>query len=174
MIDFAVIEIAIFFLSVPFILYFFTSTLMFRSLTASAVSSLLLEVINEKVFGSVGTYYPGSLMFLPFFKFPIAIIFLSVFYAGVINFVSLKISGFFVNKYVSISAFLISVFSLNSISIYVEKAGIYSGYWVHRQPAGISVIHGYVYLFYLSIVLAGSLFIVSGSLKKFKKTDQHF
>jgi hypothetical protein len=95
MIDFAVIEIAIFFLSVPFILYFFTSTLMFRSLTASAVSSLLLEVINEKVFGSVGTYYPGSLMFFPFFKFPIAIIFLSVFYAGVINFVSLKISGFF-------------------------------------------------------------------------------
>jgi hypothetical protein len=56
----------------------------------------------------------------------------------------------------------------------VEKAGIYSGYWVHRQPAGISGIHGYVYLFYLSIVLAGSLFIVSGSLKKFKKTDQHF
>lgn len=174
MIDFAVIEIAIFVMSVPFILYFSTSTLMFRALVSSAAVSMFLEVINERVFGSVGTHYPRSLIFFPFFKFPIAIVFLSVFYAGLINFISLKISMFFVNKYVSMTAFLISVLVLNSSSIYVEKAGIYSGYWVHRQPAGISGIHGYVYLFYLLVVLSGSIFILSGSLKKFKKTDQHF
>jgi len=174
MIDFAVIEIAIFVLAVPFILYLITSSLMFRSIAASSLVSIILEIVNERSFPVVGTFYPKSLLFFPFFKFPVAIVLLAVLYAGTINIISLKISGLFVNKYLSILSFLISVFILNSSSIYLEKAGIYSGYWVHRQAAGISGIHGFVYLFYLSIVLAGSIFIISGSLKKFKRSDQHF
>lgn len=174
MIDFAVIEITIFVLSIPFILYFITSSLMFRVLISSAAVSIMLEIVNERFFPLEGTYYPKSLIFFPFFKFPVAIVFLAVLYAGLINLIALKISGIFVKKILSMITFLISVLVLNSAAIYVEKAGIYSGYWVHRQPAGISGIHGYIYLFYLLIVLTGSLLIVAGSFKKFKKTDQHF
>ncbi|HQO93078.1 MAG TPA: hypothetical protein PLX56_12195 [bacterium] len=174
MVDFAVIEITIFVLSVPFVLYFITSSLMVRALAASAAVSIMLEIVNERFFPLEGTYYPKSLIFFPFFNFPVAIIFLAVLYSGLINLISLKISEIFVKKILSVITFFVSVLVLNSLSIYIERAGIYSGYWVHRQPAGISGIHGYVYLFYSLIVLAGSLFIVSGSLKKFKKTDQHF
>jgi hypothetical protein len=174
MVDFAIIEIAIFVVSVPFILYFATSSLMFRSLAASAVVSFALEVVNELVFAAQGTYYPKSLIFMPFFKFPVAIVFLSVLYAGIINITALKISGLFLNRYLSIISFFIAVLILNSASIYVESAGIHSGYWAHSNPESVSMIQKHIYLFYLAVVLPGSIFIAADFLKKFKKTDQHF
>lgn len=172
--NFVIVEIVIFFLSIPFILYFASSSLISRTMIASAFVSIAFEIINELVFPFQGTYYPDSLFFFPYFKFPVAIVLLSVFYAGIINILALKISGLFINRFMSVLLFFISIFILNLTSITVENTGIISGYWIHRKAVDISSIHGFVYLFYLLIVLAGSVFVVTGFLKKFKKSDQHF
>lgn len=171
MVDFAVIEISIFVVSVPFILYFASSSAMFRAMMASAVVSFTLEIVNEKGFSMQGTYYPKSLFFMPFFKFPVAIILLSVLYAGIINIAAFKVSRLFMNRVVSAISFFVAVLLFNISALYVENAGIYSRYWVHSNADGIPLIQKHIYFFYLLVVLAGSVFVISGSLKKSKRTD---
>lgn len=155
-------EIIIFAVTIPFLWYFWAKTKIGKPLPASMFTAAVFEIVNETVFAKVGTFYPEVLVPFPFFKFPLAIILLGGFYSGIINFAALKISKFFKNRYLSLSVFLFSLVSINTISILVEKAGIYSGFWQHRQPGGISNIYFEVYVYYLLIVLPASVFIASG------------
>ncbi|MGI6395232.1 MAG: hypothetical protein ACOX2F_11000 [bacterium] len=171
-VDFAVIEIVIFIVSISFILYFLKSPFMFKAIVLSALTSISLEIVNEKAFEYVGTNYPGSLIFFPFFKFPVAIVLLSVFYSGVINLIALKISELSKYKFLSIFLFVISILFLNGFSIFVEKGGIYLKYWKHLKAADVTIIFWQVYLFYFTVVAAGSVFIIRESLKRFKRFER--
>ncbi len=157
-------EIAILVATLPFIWYFFRK--IGFSLIASMVVATVLEIVNETVFADVGTFYPKVMIPFPFFNFPVVIILLGGFYSGIINFAALKVSKFSKNGFLSATLFLLSAAVMNIISILIESAGIYFGFWVHKQPSGISAIYFAVYVYYLLIVFSASVFIVSGFFRK--------
>ncbi len=160
MAPFVVIEVLIFIVTIPAITYFLISKRMFLPVAASALTSIILEIVNECVFAGQGTYYPASLLLFPGFAFPVAIVFLSVFYCCFLNFTAFKISDLSAKKPVSLLIFSVSVFVLNLLSLAIEKAGLASGYWLPRYNAGMAAIYGPVYLFYLAVLLSGSFFFI--------------
>ena len=157
-------EIAILAAAIPFLLYFFRK--LGLPLLASMVVAAVLEIVNETVFAKVGTFYPKVIVPFPFFNFPVLIVLLGGIYSGIINFAALKISKFFKNRFLSVTIFLLSAALMNIISILIESAGIYSGFWVHKQPSGISTIYFAVYVYYLLIVFSASVFIIFGFFRK--------
>ena len=157
-------EIAILVATFPFIWYFFRK--IGFSLIASMLVAAIFEIVNETVFADVGTFYPKVLIPFPFFNFPVMIVLLGGFYSGIINFAALKVSEFFKKRFLSASVFLLSAALMNIISILIESAGIYSGFWVHKQPSGISTIYFAVYVYYLLIVFSASVFIVFSFFRK--------
>lgn len=157
-------EIAILAAAIPFLLYFFRK--LGLPLLASMVVAAVLEIVNETVFAGVGTFYPKVIVPFPFFNFPVLIVLLGGIYSGIINVCALKVSGFFKNKYFSAAAFTVSAALMNAASIFVESVGIYSGFWVHRQPSGISGIYFAVYIYYLIILFSSSFFVVFGFLRR--------
>jgi len=157
-------EIAILAAAIPFLLYFFRK--LGLPLLASMVVAAVLEIVNETVFADVGTFYPKVMIPFPFFNFPVMIVLLGGLYSGIINFAALKVSKFFKKRFLSASVFLLSAALMNIISILIESAGIYSGFWVHKQPSGISGIYFAVYIYYLLIVFSASVFIVYGFFRE--------
>lgn len=157
-------EIAILVATLPFIWYFFRK--IGFSLIASMLVAAIFEIVNETVFAKVGTFYPKVMIPFPFFNFPVMIVLLGGLYSGIINFAALKISKFFKNRFLSVTIFLLSAALMNIISILIESAGIYSGFWVHKQPSGISTIYFAVYVYYLLIVFSASVFIIFGFFRK--------
>ena len=160
MAPFVVIEALIFIVTIPATAYFLISKRMFLPVAASATASIILEIVNERVFAGQGTYYPASLLFFPGFKFPVAIVLLSVFYCCTLNFAAFKISNLSAKRHVSLLIFAVSIFTLNLFSLAIEKAGLASGYWMARYTAGMAAIYGPVYLFYLAVVIPGSFFFI--------------
>ena len=160
MAPFVMIEALIFIVTIPAITYFLISKRMFLPVAASALTSIILEIVNERVFAGQGTYYPASLLLFPGFEFPVAIVLLSVFYCCILNLTALKISDLSAKKTVSLLIFTVSVFVLNLLSLAIEKAGLASGYWMARYNAGMAAIYGPVYLFYLAVLLSGSFFFI--------------
>lgn len=160
MAPFVVIEALIFIVTIPATAYFLISKRMFLPVAASATASIILEIVNERVFAGQGTYYPASLLFFPGFKFPVAIVLLSVFYCCTLNFAAFKISNLSAKRLVSLLIFAVSIFTLNLFSLAIEKAGLASGYWLPRYHGEMSLIYGSIYLFYLTVVLSGSFFFI--------------
>ena len=149
-------EIVLLVATIPFLWYFFRKIGM--PLFASMAVAAVLEIVNETVFAGVGTFYPEVVLPFPFFKFPVLIVLIAGIYSGIVNFAALKISQSFSGKYLRAAVFMISAAVLNIVSIVVESVGIYSGFWQHRQPSGISTIYFAVYVYYLLIVFAASIF----------------
>lgn len=163
------VEILIFAVSIPiFIFYFRYSKHLFLSLSVSAVTALILEIMNEKILVENGTFYPFSLLRFPFFQFPVAIVLLGGIYAGTIDFLALKISKRIKNRLLIFLTFTFSVLILNLCSIFVEKTGILLEYWVHRYRAKISDLYPWFYIYYLIIVLSGCFFSLPELFKKSK------
>ena len=166
MAPFILIETLIFAVTVPAIVYFLISKRMFLPVIASAIASIALEIVNERFFAGQGTYYPASILLFPGFAFPVAIVFLSVFYCYIVNLAAMKISKLSADRRISLLIFIVSIFALNLFSLAIEKAGLASGYWLPRYRGEMSLIYGSIYLFYLTVVLSGSFFFIRKIIKK--------
>lgn len=161
-------EILIFTISIPILIFYFRfSKFLFLSLSVSAVTAFLLEIVNERIFLQHGTFYPFSLLRFPFFQFPVAIVLLGGLYAGTIDFFALKITKGIKNRLFAFLVFTFSVLIFNLSSIFVEKTGILLEYWIHRID--ISNLYPWFYLYYLTFVLSGSFFSLP---EVFKKEDK--
>lgn len=159
-------EIVIIAATIPVLWYFQAKAKIGKPLLVSMVIATILEIVNETVFAGVGTFYPKVLIPFPFFNFPVLIVLLGGIYSGIINFSALKATECFKNRFAGAAAFLTLAALMNSFSILVEKAGIYSGFWQHSQPTGISTIYFAVYIYYLIIVFPASVFIAIGILNQ--------
>ena len=157
---YAIIEMVIFTLFIVSFRGFISSKSNILSFATVTVMSALLEIVNESFFSSQGTIYPASLLYVPFFRFPVAIICLSSIYSFIIYFAARRISGYFKDFAVKVSVFMVFVCVLNFFSLFIEKAGMLSGYWVHQKAVSVTGIWLAVYGYYFMIVLAGSVFIV--------------
>ncbi|HRZ79066.1 MAG TPA: hypothetical protein P5044_03565 [bacterium] len=123
-------------------------------------TSFLLEVVNEKFFSSQGTFYPSSILYVPSFRFPVAIICLSAVYSFLIFLSARKISGYFKDGAVKAVVFMVFVTVFNFFSILIEKAGMSSGYWVHQKAASVTEIWLAVYGYYFIMVFPGAVFVL--------------
>lgn len=158
--SYAVIEIVIFGMFILFFRGFISSRSNILSFASVIVTAVLLEIVNERFFSSQGTFYPASLLYVPYFRFPAAIICLSAVYSFVIFLAARKMSGYFMEGSVKAVVFMVFVAVFNFSSVFIEKAGMMSGYWVHQKAAGVTGIWLAVYGYYFLIVLPGSFFIV--------------
>lgn len=157
---YAVIETVIFALFILLFRGFISSRSNMLSFAAVIVMATLLEIVNERFFSSQGTFYPSSLLYMPYFRFPVAIICLSAVYSFIIFLAARKISGYFKEGAVKAVIFMVFVAVFNFSSVFIEKAGMSTGYWVHQKAAGVTGIWLAVYGYYFLIVLPGSFFIV--------------
>jgi len=78
---YAVIETVIFALFILLFRGFISSRSNMLSFAAVIIMATLLEIVNERFFSSQGTFYPSSLLYMPYFRFPVAIICLSAVYS---------------------------------------------------------------------------------------------
>lgn len=164
---FYLMEIIIFVLFVLCVKFFAVSRNRVFAFFSAFTASALLEIANEVLFSTEGTYYPDSFLYFPFFRFPLAIVCLGSFYSYCISMVCLKFSKYFNSYTKKIAVFIIAAFVLNFTSLLIESAGMYSGYWIHKKATDISEIWYFVYLFYLVISFSGAFFIFP-ELKKNK------
>lgn len=157
---YAVIEVVIFSLFILFFRGFISSKSNSLSFIAVICTASILEIVNEKLFSSEGTVYPASLLFFPSFRFPVAIICLSAVYSFIIYLSARKISGYFHESAVKAAVFMVFSAILNFLSLFIENAGISSGYWIHQKAVNVTGIWPAVYGYYFIVILSGSVFIV--------------
>lgn len=157
---YAIIETVIFALFILLFRGFMSSKSNILSFFAVTVTAMFLEVVNERFFSSQGTLYPSSLLYVPSFRFPVAIICLSAVYSFIIYLAARRISGCFKDGTIKAVVFIVFVTILNFSSLFIEKAGMSSGYWIHQKAASVTGIWFAVYGYYYIIVMAGSIFIV--------------
>lgn len=155
-----IIEIVIFGMFILFFRGFISSRNNMLSFAAVIIMATLLEIVNERFFSSQGTFYPSSILYMPYFRFPVAIICLSSVYSFIIYLAARRMSGYFKDGAVKVSVFIAFVCILNFFSLFIEKAGMMSGYWVHQKAMSVTGIWLAVYGYYFLIVLPGSFFIV--------------
>ena len=161
-----IIEIVIYTCFVVFLFIYCTSGARFLSLAGFMVSSTALEIMNLTVFQQQGTRYPESIFYFPGYRFPVAIIFFSAIYAGVISLISLKVINLLKPGFFRKSIFLTIVAVLNLASLFIEKLGMASGYWIHEKAKNISDIWYFIYLFYLIVILGGIFFLLEEAQRK--------
>jgi len=160
------IEILIFTSFVIFVVFYCTSINRFLSLLAFLASSTALEIMNLSVFKGQGTRYPESIFYFPGYRFPVAIVLFSAIYGGVIALISLRIINTIKPKHLRKILFFFIAAGLNFVSIFVEKAGIMSGYWIHEKVKNVTDIWHFVYLFYFVVVISGIFFLVEEAQRK--------
>lgn len=153
-----IVEIVIYTGFVIFLFFYVSSATRALSLLGFMATSVLLEVMNISFFHQQGTVYPESIFYFPGYKFPVAIILFSAIYGGFIGLLSLKIVNFFKPGFGK-TVFILTAAVLNLLSVFVEKAGIMTGYWIHQKAQNINDIWYYVYLFYFAVILGGIVFL---------------
>jgi len=162
---FVIIEIVIFLLFILLLRYLVSSRSNINAFIAVSVITTVMEVLNERFFSGQGVIYPDSLLYFPYFKFPVAIICMGVIYSFLIYSAANKIIAYVKNSQIKIFMFLVSISVLNSASLIVENAGISSGYWIHQKVQSVTASWYVIYGFYFVIIMSGAVFVLSGYKK---------
>lgn len=160
------IEILIFTGFVIFAVLYCTSLNRILSIFAFLASSTALEIMNLSVFKGQGTIYPESILYFPGYRFPVAIVLFSAIYGGIIVLISLRIINTIKPKHLRKTLFFFIAAGLNFASLFIEKAGIMSGYWIHEKVKNVTDIWHFIYLFYFVVVISGIFFLVEEAQRK--------
>jgi hypothetical protein len=141
------------------------------SLGTGMICSIILEIVNERIFAGRGTVYQCTLArFFPF-HFPIAIVCFGGAYALVIaTFAWFIACHFFPGRGRRATnwlyAVLVALFTVSALGC--ENAGVALGYWRHLRATDISLIYQYIYCFYAAFTLpaAAAFRIAHASTKR--------
>jgi hypothetical protein len=122
-------------------------------------SSVVLEIVNERVFSGQGTVYPCTLLPLWPMEFPVAIVLATGLYALLVAVGASQAVRFVPPRHGAVRLIVLTVATLllNILSLAMEHAGVAVGYWSHLRAADLSRIYPQIYLFYLTAALPASL-----------------
>jgi len=170
------IEILVSLVSFGVALYFLfvkprARTPFFAAWAVGMLCSVILEIVNERLFAGQGTVYTDVL--LPFrpFQFPVAIVLLTGLYAASLGCISHRVSLLVAPRHIVVRFAIVvgATAILNLASLGIEHAGIAVGWWRHQRAADLSRIYGPIYLFYSAAALPAAL--VFTAVERWRRTS---